>query len=229
MPKNNSLLETVNLLSELVVFETYDFSEFLKKLIKLILKCIPANSCLIYFYDAANQELILTASKKPHGKLLGKIKMRPGEGITGWVAEHKKTVVLKKEAYKDSRFKQFKELPEDKYEAFLSVPIIDKSGVVGVINIQNIKSYDFQKEQIEILEAMVKIISSAFQKIVLERRVFTLQSKLEDRKTIDKAKGILMNKDNLSEKEAYAILRKESMKKRKSMREIADAVLLVWG
>lgn len=229
MPKNNSLLETVNLLSELVVFETYDFSEFLKKLIKLILKCIPADSCLIYFYDTSHQELILTASKKPHGKLLGKIKMRPGEGITGWVAEHQKTVFLTKEAYKDSRFKQFKELPEDKYEAFLSVPIIDKSGVVGVINIQNIKPYSFKDEQIIILEAMVKIISSAFQKIVLERQVSSLQTKLEDRKIIDKAKGILMNKDSLTEKEAYAIIRREAMKKRKSMREIADAVLLVWG
>lgn len=229
MPKNNSLLETVNLLSELVVFETYDFSEFLKKLMKLILKCIPADSCLIYFYDTAHQELILTASKKPHGKLLGKIKMRPGEGITGWVAEHKKTVVLKKEAYKDSRFKQFKELPEDKYEAFLSVPIIDKSGVVGVINIQNISPYDFEKEQIVILEAMVKIVSSAFQKVALERQVSTLQTKLEDRKIIDKAKGILMNKNTLSEKEAYAVIRREAMKKRKTMREIADAILLVWG
>lgn len=229
MPKNNSLLETVNMLSELVVFETYDFTEFLKKLIKLILQCIPADSCLIYFYDTAHQELILTASKKPHGKLIGKIKMRTGEGITGWVAEHKKTVILKKEAYKDSRFKQFKELPEDKYEAFLSVPIIDKSGIVGVINIQNINPYDFKNEQIVILEAMVKIISSAFQKIVLERRVSKLQSKLEDRKIIDKAKGVLMNKDKLSEKEAYDIIRKESMKKRKTMRDIADAILLVWG
>ena len=229
MAKNNSLLETVNLLSELVVFETYDFSEFLKKLIKLILQCIPADSCLIYFYDMAHQELILTASKKPHGKLIGKIKMRSGEGITGWVAEHKKTVVLKKEAYKDSRFKQFKELPEDKYEAFLSVPIIDKSGIVGVINIQNIDPYDFKNEQIVILEAMVKIISSAFQKIVLERQVSTLQTKLEDRKIIDKAKGVLMNKDSLTEKEAYALIRKEAMRKRKSMREIADAILIVWG
>lgn len=229
MPKNNSLLETVNLLSELVVFETYDFGEFLKKLIKLILKCSPADSCLIYFYDASHQELILTASKKPHGKLIGKIKMRSGEGITGWVAEHKKTVFLTKEAYKDSRFKQFKELPEDKYEAFLSVPIIDKSGVVGVINIQNIEPYDFEKEQIVILEAMVKIISSAFQKIVLERQVTSLQTKLEDRIVIDKAKGVLMNKDSVSEKEAYAIIRREAMKKRKTMREIAEAVLLVWG
>ncbi len=229
MGKNKSLLETVNLLSELVVFESYNFEEFLKKLITLILTCVPLDSCLIYFYDESHQELILAASKKPHGNLIGKIKMKPGEGITGWVAEHRQTVVLEKEAYKDRRFKGFKELPEDNYESFLSMPIIDKSGVVGVINIQNLKEYKFEKSQIEILEAMVKIIASAFQKVVLDRQVFSLQTKLEDRKIIDRAKGILMSKDQITEKEAYDVIRKESMKKRKSMREIAEAVLLVWG
>ena len=57
------------------------------------------------------------------------------------MAETKKIAALKKQAYKDSRFKTFKELPEDKYEAFLSVPIIDNEGVIGVINLQNKQPY----------------------------------------------------------------------------------------
>lgn len=230
MPKKTaSLHETIHLLSEIVVFESYDFSEFLDKLIKLILTNVPVDSCLIYLYDREKQELTLTASKNKHKKLLGKIKMRKNEGITGWVAAHKTPVVLEKEAYRDSRFKQFSELPEDEYEAFLSLPILDKSGVVGVINLQNSKPYIFKNEQIEMLEAMVKIISSAFHTMMLGREVDTLKTKLEDRKIVDRAKGILMAKDKITEKQAYDVIRKEAMKKRKSMREIAEAVLLVWG
>jgi len=41
------------------------------------------------------------------------------------------------EAYKDSRFKAFSDLPEDTFEAFLSVPVIARNRVIGVINIQH--------------------------------------------------------------------------------------------
>jgi uroporphyrinogen-III synthase len=165
--------------------------------------------------------------KQSHKKLLGKITLKTGEGITGWVAAHKKTVILSKNAYRDERFKFFKELPEDLYEAFLSVPIVDKEGVVGVINFQNKKPYNFNTEQIHTVEAIVKIIASAFENVALERKVVHLETKLEERKIIEKAKGILMKQKNISEKDAYDLLQSEAMKKRKSMKDIADAVINV--
>lgn len=224
-----SLFETINLLSQLVVFESYDFEIFLKKLIKLIIKIIPVDSCLVYFYDRDKKEFILIGSKVTHKKLLGKIIMKTGEGITGWAAAHKKTVVLEKQAYQDKRFKFFKELPEDKFEAFLSVPISDKEGVVGVINLQNKQTFRFSTDQIKIIETIVKIISSAFATVVLERKVGYLENKLEERKIVEKAKGVLMKVKKIGEDEAYKLLRTESMKKRKTMKEIAEAVILVWG
>lgn len=229
MPKEHSLTQIIDLLSDLVIFNSYDFQEFLNKLIKLILKIIPIDSCLIYFYDREKKELILVASKKPHEKLLGKIKLRWGEGITGWVAEHKKTAMLKKKAYKDKRFKFFKELPEDRYEAFLSVPIIDREGVVGVVNLQNRVPYRFMSNQVKTIEALVKIIASAFEKVILERKVGNLEIKLQERKVIEKAKGILMREKRVGENEAYELLRSEAMRKRKSIRDISEAVILVYG
>ncbi len=221
-------VQIVGLLSDLVVFDSYDFQQFLKKLIKLLTNFIPVDSCLIYFYDRQNKQLILVGSKQSHNKLLGKIMLKTGEGITGWVAVHKKTVVLKKNAYRDERFKFFKELPEDLYEAFLSVPIIDKQGVVGVINLQHKTPYEFSLEQVKTVEAIVKIIASAFEKVVWERKVEHLETKLEERKVVEKAKGILMKERGLTETDAYTLLQREAMKKRKSIREIAEAVLLVY-
>lgn len=228
MQKQESWVKIIDLLAELVVFESYDFEQFLKKLMKVTLNIIPVNSCLVYFYDREEKDLILIASKKPHEKLMGKLSMKEGEGITGWVATHGKVVVLKKEAYKDPRFKSFEELPEDTFEAFLSVPIVDKEGVVGVMNLQNKDAYNFSKEQVKAIEAIVKIVSSAFEKIVLQRKVGRLEDKLEERIIIEKAKGVLMKKQKLSEHAAYELIRQESMKKRKSMREMAEAVLLVY-
>ncbi len=225
---NTSLVTVVQLLADVVVFDSYTFDTFLKKLLKLLNNIIPVDSCLVYFYDVEQRELILCASKKSHKNLVGKITMKRGEGITGWVAEHEKTVVLKKKAYKDRRFKAFDELPEDRYEAFLSVPIVNRDGVVGVINLQHRQAYDFSKDEVAMVETVVKIIASAFQNVVLQRQVDTLQAKLEERKLIERAKGLLMKKEKYSEKKAYDTIRQEAMKKRKSMKEIAGAIVLLY-
>lgn len=226
--ENKTLFQIIHLLSDIMVFQSYDFDKFLKKLITLIITFVPVDACLIYFFDRDKKKAVLVGSKQSHRKLLGKLSLRKGEGITGWVAKHMKRVVLKKSAYKDKRFKQVAELPEDTYEAFLSIPILDKEGVVGVINLQHKNPYNFTPGQIKSIEAVGKIIASAFEKINLERKVGDLESKLEERKVVEKAKGILMDRQALSEKEAYALMRKESMKKRKSMKEIAEAVLLLY-
>ncbi len=227
MERSAPWFTVINILSDLVVYNHYGFNEFLQKLIKVVNQVIPVDACLIYFYDSELKRLILVGSKKRHDKLLGHIIMKKGEGITGWVAAHEKTVVLEKEAYKDSRFKFFKELPEDKFEAFLSVPISSDRGVIGVINLQNILPYYFSNEQIQSIEAIVKIISSAFANIVLERKVGRLQNKLQERQVIEEAKGLLTQARHFSESEAYNYIRKEAMAKRKTMKEIAEAVILV--
>jgi signal transduction protein with GAF and PtsI domain len=60
-----------------------------------------------------------------------------GEGLTGWVAKERRMVSIGQQAYKDPRFRFFHDLPEDTFEAFLSVPVISRDEVVGVINVQH--------------------------------------------------------------------------------------------
>lgn len=228
MDAQQNLLDIITLLSRLIVFDLYDFNQFLKRLIKLLTRIVDVDSCFIYIRDNETKQLILVASKKPKGELVGHITLQRGEGITGWVAEHVKTVVIEKQAYKDRRFKSFKELPEDRYEAFLSVPILNKEGTIGVINFQHKTPYIFSSYQLKLIEASVKIIASAFEKNVWEKKVAHLEHKLEERKQVEKAKGLLMKKNGLTEREAYNLMQKESMKKRKTMKEIAAAVLLVY-
>jgi uroporphyrinogen-III synthase len=224
---NQVFSQIATILSDLIVFDRLSLDQFLDKIIKLINKIIDVDSCFIYLYQ--NKKLTLFASKKPHQNLLGKITLKEGEGITGWVAEHKKTVAIKEKAYLDPRFKFFKELPEDRYEAFLSVPIIDKQGLVGVINLQNKKPKVFSKKEKQMVEIFASVIASGLRKVILQQKLGFLEEKLEERKIVEKAKGILMKKENLTEKEAYQKMQKEAMKKRKRLKEIAEAVILLWG
>lgn len=225
---DSSLTQVITLLSELIVFHQFDFEQFLKQLIVIIQKIAPTDSCLIYFYDKQHKQLLLIGSKNPHTSILNTLSMEEGEGITGWVARYEQTVVIEKKAYQDPRFKAFEQLPEDTYESFLSVPIVNETGVIGVINLQNKKPYIFATEQVKTIESLVKIISTAFAKIILERKVSTLENQLEERKVVEQAKGILMKLRNMTEEQAFAFIRGEAMNRRKSMKDIADAILLVW-
>ncbi len=224
---NASLFNVIEILSELVVYHHYDFNQFLKKFITVMIQVLPVDSCLIYVYDKDKRHLILAGSKKPHNEQIGRIILEKGEGITGWVAEHQKTVAIEKRSYKDARFKFFEDLPEDRYEAFLSVPILNEEGVVGVINLQHKDPYVFKKTQIRTVEALVKLIASAFAQVMLQRKIDQLENKLAERKIVERAKGVLMQERRITEDDAYHFIRKEAMNKRKSMREVSEAILLL--
>lgn len=109
----------------------------LSEVIDIVTDTTGADSVFAYLFDEDKKYLILKASKTPHKKELGKVKLKVGEGLTGWVAKEKKPVYIKNKAYEDTRFRSFDVLPEDRYESFLAVPIVYKSRIIGVINLQH--------------------------------------------------------------------------------------------
>ncbi len=144
-----------------------ELSKTLKEIVKIVDELTAADSVFIYLYDKGKKNLTLMASKIPHQKELGAVKIRTGEGITGWVAQENKPVAIGENAYQDKRFKGFDVLPEDKYEAFLSVPIIYKGKVSGVINVQHKKPHEYARETINLLEMISKQVGGVIEHAVL--------------------------------------------------------------
>lgn len=203
-----------------------ELQDVLCEIVAIAIDVTRGDSCLIYILNPKTQELVLRASKNPHADLLQKIKMKMGEGITGWVAKNEKPVAISVGAHEDPRFKYFRNLPEDRFEAFLSVPIINRRGVVGVINIQHKGTHTHTPMEVHLLTAIGKLVGGAVENALLIEETLALKEALELRKTIEKAKGILMKRKNISEDAAYTILQKDSMDTRKSLKEIAEALLL---
>src|SRR5882724_1933131 len=109
--------------------------EVLGCVVEVISAVVETDSCFVYVLEG--NELVLRASKNPHSEVVDRLKLRVGQGITGWVAEHKRPVAVAEKASQDPRFQFFHELPEDSFEAFLSVPLMCRGRVVGVINLQH--------------------------------------------------------------------------------------------
>jgi signal transduction protein with GAF and PtsI domain len=137
--------------SRLMVREL-SLSDTLQAIVKLIQDFTLCDSCLVYLID--NNELVLCASNNPHPAQIGKVRLKLDEGLTGWVARERKLLALSVEAYKDSRFKAFSELPEDSFEAFLSAPVIARNRVVGVINVQHRVPHRHSGAEMELLNTI---------------------------------------------------------------------------
>jgi uroporphyrinogen-III synthase len=112
-----------------------ELDDVLQEIVSLVKDFLTCDSCLIYLVEDA--ELVLFASSHQNGETIGKVRLRLSEGLTGWVARERRLLAISREAYSDPRFKYFKDLPQDTFEAFLSVPIISQNKVVGVINVQH--------------------------------------------------------------------------------------------
>ena len=115
----------------------------------LVLEFMHGDSCLLYLLDKG--DLLLCSSNNPAPGVLGNLRLRMDEGLTGWVARERRLIAISKEAFLDPRFKTFAELPEDQYDAFLSAPIIARNKVVGVINVQHRRPHIFTGEEMETL------------------------------------------------------------------------------
>jgi uroporphyrinogen-III synthase len=142
------------------------------------------------------------------------------------VAEHQEPVAVAEGAALDPRFQFFHELPEDSYEAFLSVPLLCRGRVVGVINVQHRQPHSYKPREIRLISTVGFLVGSEIEMARLEDANSTLFDQLQTRKIVERAKGILQRDLGLSEEQAYLTLQRQSRQKRKPMKEIAEAIVL---
>jgi len=230
MPRDtvHNLRQHLQLLEHITETISYNLNldEVLAQVVNLVSATMKADSCLIYLVQ--DHHLILKASKIPHPKMINKVAMKFGEGITGWVAEHRKLVALTEKSYEDSRFQFIPHLDvdEDKWEAFVSVPIIFTDEVVGVINVQHREGKNYPEQALALLKTIAAQVGGAIYNAKLISETRTLKQALETRKVVEKAKGLLMKQQHLTEADAYSVIQKKSMDTKKTMKEVAEAILL---
>jgi uroporphyrinogen-III synthase len=207
--------------------------EMLGEIVGLTVQVTACDACLVYLIEHENNEMVLRASQMPHQADLGNIRLKMGEGVTGWVAEHRSVVALPGNAAADARFKPFQALVEDTYEALLSVPLVSSGDVIGVINVHHRAPHEHTADEIALLTFVGEQMGGAISKSLLAEENARLleetqemKRQLETRKLVERAKGILQYRQGLTEEEAYLRLRNESRRLRRPMRELAEAIIL---
>lgn len=201
------------------------FHEVLQRIVEMVTAAVRCDSCFLYVLD--KDKLVLRASKNPHEEEVDRLAMDVGQGVTGWVAEHKQTVALPARAWADPRFAKFGSLPEDRFEAFLAVPILCRGKLVGAINVQHREPHNHSKREIRLITMIGYLVGAEVELARMDFEKRQLSEQLEARKVMERAKGILQRELGVDEETAYLTLQKQSRQKRRPLKEIAEAIILM--
>jgi GAF domain-containing protein len=199
--------------------------EILSEVVEIVTEAVKCDSCT--FYVAEGEDLILRAWSNPHPEAPKSVKAKSVLEITGWATGDRESVVATRGAHADPRVKVFFDEPlKDRFESFLSVPMVCGARLVGAINVQNREHRSYSERETGLIAMLGFLAGGELERARLESENLALVDRLEARKIVERAKGILQRDLQLDEEGAYLTLQRESRQRRKTMKEVAEAIIL---
>ena len=148
------------------------------------------------------------------------------EGVVGYVASTNRPLKVEN-VLKEPRFKEKEMAKRLGLVSMASVPMhVKEDKVIGVLNCFTTRPHTFSETELNLITAVANQAAVAIENTQLMVRTKIIEEELEKRKLIDRAKEILMTKKNFSAEKAFRWIQKKSMDTRKSMKEIAEAVII---
>ncbi|MBU1726737.1 MAG: GAF domain-containing protein [Candidatus Omnitrophica bacterium] len=211
-------------ISKAITSELY-LEDILRLIVTVTAELLGSNICSLMLIDEKKNELVIRASQSISDEYNKKPALKIGEGVAGRVAKENKPIAVK-DVTKEKEYKHKDIAKKEGLSSLLCVPMSVKGKVIGVINCYTPKPHDFSEAEINILTTIANQAAVAIENTELMVKSKVIQEELETRKRIERAKGILMKEEGLSEEEAYLKMRRFSMDNRKTMREVAEAIIL---
>jgi signal transduction protein with GAF and PtsI domain len=225
--KRTSLQKQIKALTE--ISQAISSDQYLDDILKLIVtvtaKVMGSKICSLWILDEKEKVLKIRATQAISEEYLKERSLKLGEGVVGYVAERKTPLAIL-DVLKEPRYKEKDLARKEGLVSMLSVPLIVKDKVIGVINVYTSHPHEFTETERDILTVVANQAAICIESTELMVKTKVIQEELEVRKLVERAKGVLMKRQGLSEDEAFKRMRKASMNSRKTMREIAEAILL---
>lgn len=204
-------------------------SGYLEHLLGLIVnltsELVRCKICSVMILDPEKNELVVRATQSLDDEYLRKRPVKVDQSFSGLAILERRSI-QSYEITKEDRYTYRTMAQRLGLKSLLCVPMMAKSYPIGVINFYTTSPHRFSDEEVRFLEAIAGQAAIAIERDQLAKKAEESRRALEERKFVERAKGILMEKKRLSEKKAYELLRKSSMMSRKTMKEIAEAIIL---
>ena len=226
-PKNSSYKKTIEAISK--VSQTITSNLYLEDILRLIVmvtaEVMNSRICSIFLIDEEKKELVIRATQSVSEAYNKKPNIKLGQGIAGCVAKENRPIAVL-DVKKDSRYINTDIAKRENLCSLLSVPLCVKGKVIGVLNSYTSVKHKFNKEETNVLTSVANQAAVAIENAQLLLRSKAIEEELKTRKLVERAKGILMKSHDVSEEEAFRKIQKQAMNTRRTMREIAEAIIL---
>ena len=217
-------IKALSKISKAIASDLY-LEDILRLIVAVTAQVMGSNICSLLLIDEKSGELVIRATQSISEEYNKKPSLKIEEGIAGRVAKANKPMTVK-DVTKEKEYKYADIAKKEGLCSLLCIPLAVKGKVIGVINCYTPSPHDFSETEIDILTSIANQAAVAIENTELLVKSKVIQEELEARKRIERAKGILMKEEGLTEEEAYLKLQKFSMDHRKTMREVADAIIL---
>ncbi len=217
-------LEALSKISKAVSSDLY-LEDILRLIVVVTAEVMKSKICSLWLLDERDQSLKIRATQSMSEEYLKERSLKLGEGVVGFVARENKPMMIYN-VLREPKYKEKELARKEGLASMLSVPMLVKERVVGVINCYTSLPHKFTRSEVEVLTTVANQAAIAIENAGLIMKAKIIEDELITRKAVERAKGIMMREQNLSEEEAFRKIQKKSMDLRKSMREIAEAIIL---
>ena len=218
------IIGALSKIGEAITSDLY-LEDILKLIVAVTAEVMRSKICSLMLLDPKKKELTIKATQSISKEYINKNPLKPGEGIAGKVALENKPMVVYN-ILEDKNYKYQEIAKKEGLISLLCVPLHVKGKVIGVLNTYTSKPHHFSEYETNILKTVADQAAIVIENYRLVVETEVIKEELETRKAIERAKGILMKEQNLTEDDAFKKIQRFAMNNRKSMREVADAIVL---
>jgi len=216
-------IEALSKISQTIASNLY-LEDVLRLIVMVTAEVMNSEICSLMLVDDDKGELVVRATQSISEAYNKKPNMKIGAGIAGTVAKEGKPIQVP-DVRKDERYVNRDIAKSEKLCSLLSMPMVVKNKIIGVLNVYTSTPHKFTQTEINVLTSVANQAAVAIENAQLMVRSKIIQEELEARKIVERAKGILM-KRGLAEEDAFRKIQKQAMSLRKTMKQIAEAIIL---
>ncbi|MDO8603322.1 MAG: GAF and ANTAR domain-containing protein [Candidatus Omnitrophota bacterium] len=222
--KSNHTIEAISKISRAISSDLY-LEDILKLIVTVTAEVMNSRICSLMLLDDKKQHLDIRATQSISEEYIGKKPLARSEGVAWKVVLQNKPMVVA-DVTKEPEYKYKDIAIKEKLVSLLCVPLAVKGKVIGVLNCYTSEPHKFTLTEINVLTSVANQAAIAIENTELIVKTKVIQEELETRKVVERAKGILMSQEKLSEEDAFRRIQKYSMDRRKPMKEVAEAIIV---
>lgn len=217
-------IEALSKVANLITSGLY-LEELLRLIVQVTAEIMNSKICSLMLLDPDKKELVIRATQSVSEEYNKKPNIKLGDGIIGKVAGTNKPICVL-DVRQDERYLNRDIAKRAGLCSLASVPMGVKGRVIGVLNCYTSKKHKFSKPEIDVLTALANQAAVAIENAELDLRARSAEEALTTRRLVERAKEILSEEAGILPSQAYRLIQKQSMDSRKTMREIAEAIIL---